>query len=64
VRPAHGPGQQGTDDRLGGRVPDQLIRVALDRDGSAFVAHRATHRPGRDCGEDDFTAPRARRHAE
>ena len=44
VEPADGPVKQGVDDRLGGRIPRQLVQVALDRGGCVFLGHRANHR--------------------
>ncbi len=40
VQSSDGPVEQGPDDRLGGRIPAQLIEVALDHGGGVLVAHR------------------------
>ncbi len=39
VQPADGPVQQGPDDRLGGRIPGQLVEVALHDGGGLFFTH-------------------------
>ena len=44
VQAADGPVEQGPDDRLGGRIPGQLVQVALDHGGGVLFAHGATHR--------------------
>ena len=47
VQSADGPVEQRPDDRLGGRIPAQLVEVALDHGGGVLFAHRATHRSRR-----------------
>ena len=55
VETANGPVEQGADDGLGGRIPVQLVQVALDHGGGVFFVHGATHRPTGGCSAADCT---------
>ena len=39
MKPADGPVQQRPDDRLRGRIPGQLVQVALHDRGGVFFGH-------------------------
>jgi hypothetical protein len=63
VQPAGGTIQEGPDDRLGGRTAGQLVQVALDDDGGAFLVHGNPPAGERAHTNDHFTLFLLARHA-
>jgi hypothetical protein len=60
VQAADGPVEQGRDDRLGGRIPRQLVQVALDHGGRLVIAHGPPRRPPRRVDHWPRAGPRFR----